>query len=222
MSGTIAIACAGVHAGVLIETLAGVSDAPVVLFDDDPAAGGQTRFGARVAGTIADIATWAREGKIVSAMIGTANVRRLDVRRRMFELLEELHLPLATAVHRQAFVATSAEIGAGSFLGPMAVVHSRTTIGRTVCIYTASTIDHDSRVEDHVFIAPGVHTAGQVTIESGAYLGPGSIIGSGCRVGRDSIIGAGAVVLSDIPPRSVAFGTPAVVVKSIDDWLAAR
>jgi acetyltransferase-like isoleucine patch superfamily enzyme len=104
----------------------------------------------------------------------------------------------------------------------MAVIPTRTTVGRNVCVYSGSTVDHDNRIEDHVFISPGVHTAGQVIVESGAYLGPGVIVASGCRVGRGSIIGAGAVVLSDIPARSVALGTPAAVVQSVDDWIAAK
>jgi len=216
----VAIACAGLHAGVLIETLelSGVSD--ITLFDDAPGLTGSLRHGRLIGGTVAEIESWFREGRIDTAMIGTANVRRLDIRRLVFDRLQQFGLPFATAVHPAAFVSPSASIGEGSFLGPMAVVHSRSVIGRNVCIYTGSTVDHDNRIEDGVFLSPGVHTAGEVTIEAGAYLGPGAIVTSGCRVGRDSVIGTGAVVLTDIPPRSVAYGTPAVVVKSVDDWMA--
>ena len=206
----IGIACAGLHAGVLIETLRLTGEQEIALFDDDPARG--------AAGTLADM----QHARLDAAMIGTANVRRLDVRKRVFTLLRDLGLPLTTAIHPTAFVSPSAQIGEGTFLGPLAVVHTRTLIGVNVCIYTGSTIDHDNRIEDHVFIAPGVHTAGQVVLESGAYLGPGCIVTSGCRVGRDSIVGAGSVVLSDIPPRSVAHGTPARVVETLDEWLAKR
>jgi len=218
----IGIACAGLHAGVLIETLELTGTSAITLFDDAAGQEGSFRFGRTIAGTLADLDTWARDGRIQAAMIGTANVRRLDVRRRVHDQLRRLGLELAMAIHPTAFVSPSATIGGGSFVGPMAVVHTRSHVGRNVCIYSGSTVDHDNRIGDDVFLGPGVHAAGEVTIESGTYIGPGAIVTSGCRIGRDSIIGAGAVVLSDIPPRSVAFGTPAVVAKSVDDWIAGR
>jgi sugar O-acyltransferase (sialic acid O-acetyltransferase NeuD family) len=218
----VGIACAGLHAGVLIETLelSGVSD--IMLFDDAVELRGGTRYGRAIGGTLAELESWIRDGRIEKGMIGTANVRSLDTRSRLFDRLQQLGLSFATAIHPTAFVSPSAIVGEGSFIGPMAVVHSRSVVGRNVCIYSGSTVDHDNRLEDNVFIAPGVHTAGAVTIESGAYLGPGAIVTSGCRVGHGSIIGAGAVVLTDVPPRSVAFGTPATVVRSVDDWMAGR
>lgn len=216
---SVAIACAGLHAGVLIEALELVAETPITLFDDDPALRGMERHGRAIAGTLADLALWVSGGKIDQAIIGTANVRRLDVRRRVAAFLDGIPVALATAIHPTAFIAPSARIGAGTFVGPMAAVHTGTVIGRNVCIYTGSTIDHDNRLEDHVFVSPGVHTAGQVIVESGAYLGPGVVVANGCRVGRDSIVGAGAVVLADIPPRTVAFGTPARPVQSVDDWI---
>jgi sugar O-acyltransferase (sialic acid O-acetyltransferase NeuD family) len=218
----VAIACAGLHAGVLIEALELLGIAEITLFDDAPGVTGNRRFGRTIAGPLAAIESWRGEGRIDAVMIGTANVRNLDARQRIFAQLQQFGLSFASAVHPTAFVAPSASIGEGSFLAPMVAVHSRSSVGRNVCVYTGSTIDHDNRIEDHVFISPGVHTAGEATIESGAYLGPGVIVTSGCRVGRDSIIGAGAVVLSDIPPRSVAFGAPARVVQSVSDWIARR
>jgi acetyltransferase EpsM len=218
----VAIACAGLHAGVLIETLELSGLSGVTLFDDDRHLSGSFRHGTIIRGTLADLESSFREGDIDSAMIGTANVRHLDVRRRIFDRLQQLGLAFATAIHPTAFVSPSASFGEGSFAGPMVVVHSRSSVGRNVCIYSGSTVDHDNRIEDDVFLGPGVHTAGEVTIEAGAYLGPGAVVTSGCRIGRGSIIGAGAVVLTDIPPRSFAVGTPATVLKSVDDWMAGR
>lgn len=221
MGTAVAIACAGLHAGVLVETLElnGVTD--ISLFDDFVARG-TCRFGREIVGKLEDLDSWYREGRISSALIGTANVRALDLRRRAFDQLQSFGIPLARAIHPRAFVSPSAMVGEGTFIGPMVTVHSRATIGRNVCVYSGSVIEHDNIVEDHVFIAPGVITTGASTIESGAYLGPGVTIGSGRRVGHDSIIGARAVVLSDVAPHSVAFGVPARVVKSVEEWRASQ
>ena len=53
------------------------------------------------------------------------------------------------------------------------------------------------------------------TIEDRVDIGCGVAILGRVTVGHDSAIGANAVVLSDVPPRSVAVGVPARVVKTI-------
>jgi acetyltransferase EpsM len=125
---------------------------------------------------------------------------------------------MVRVVHPTAFLSPSTQGGDGLFLGPLAVVHSNCRLGKNVSIYSGSTIDHDNSIGDHVFIGPGVHTAGQVRIGPCAYVGPGVVVGSGRIIGKNSILGAGAVVIEDIPDDVVAFGVPARVKQSIDEW----
>jgi serine O-acetyltransferase len=54
------------------------------------------------------------------------------------------------------------------------------------------------------------------TIEDRVDIGCGVAILGKLTVGHDSSIGANAVVLQDVPPRSVAVGVPAKVVKTTD------
>lgn len=49
------------------------------------------------------------------------------------------------------------------------------------------------------------------------WLGGGVIICPGVRIGADTVVGAGAVVTKDLPSGVVAVGTPARVVRSLDD-----
>ncbi|MBH8566049.1 acyltransferase [Nostoc sp. CENA67] len=53
-----------------------------------------------------------------------------------------------------------------------------------------------------------------IVIEDDCWLGHGVTVLDGVTIGRGSVIGAGAVVNKDIPPFSVAVGTPARVIKS--------
>lgn len=53
------------------------------------------------------------------------------------------------------------------------------------------------------------------TIEDRVDIGCGVAILGSVTVGHDSAIGANAVVLNDVPPRSVAVGVPAKVVKTV-------
>ena len=53
-----------------------------------------------------------------------------------------------------------------------------------------------------------------ITLGDGVWLGAKVTILDGAAVGRDAVVGAGAVVTKDIPPRSIAAGVPAKVIKT--------
>lgn len=55
---------------------------------------------------------------------------------------------------------------------------------------------------------------GGAEIEDDCWIGAGTIVADGARIGRGSVIGANSLVLDEIPPWSVAFGTPARVHRS--------
>ena len=57
---------------------------------------------------------------------------------------------------------------------------------------------------------------GKIVIEPNVWIGEGVVILSGVRIGRGSVIGANSVVIKDIPPFSVAVGSPARVIKTIN------
>ncbi len=54
---------------------------------------------------------------------------------------------------------------------------------------------------------------GNVIIGDGCWIGGGSYIISNVKVGRNSVIGASSVVTNDIPPYSVAVGSPARIIR---------
>ncbi len=56
---------------------------------------------------------------------------------------------------------------------------------------------------------------GKIVIEENARIGAYSIIMPGVSIGKNSIIGANSVVTKDIPPNSIAYGTPAKVIKKL-------
>lgn len=54
---------------------------------------------------------------------------------------------------------------------------------------------------------------GDIIIEDDVWIGSNCSILSGVTIGRGSIVGAGSVVAKDLPPYSIAVGTPAKVIK---------
>ena len=57
----------------------------------------------------------------------------------------------------------------------------------------------------------------KVVIKDDAHIGIGSIIMPGVTIGEGAVIGAGSLVTHDIPPYSLAVGSPAKVVKFFTD-----
>ncbi|MGH2346887.1 MAG: acyltransferase [Chloroflexota bacterium] len=53
-----------------------------------------------------------------------------------------------------------------------------------------------------------------IILEDNVWLANGSMVLPGVTIGHDSVIGAGSVVTANIPPRSVAFGNPARVIRT--------
>jgi acetyltransferase-like isoleucine patch superfamily enzyme len=54
-----------------------------------------------------------------------------------------------------------------------------------------------------------------ITLEENVWLGARVIVLRGVRIGAGSVIGAGSIVTKDIPPRSLAVGLPARVIRQI-------
>lgn len=65
-------------------------------------------------------------------------------------------------------------------------------------------------------------SSGKVTIGNNVYFTRNCTVLKGVTIGDNCIIGFGSTVMSDIPAHSVAAGTPAKVICSIDDFYEKR
>ena len=82
-------------------------------------------------------------------------------------------------------------------------------IGSDVRIYTTNhPLDPEERAEGKATVRP-------VRIGSKVWIGGGAVILPGVEIGEGTTIGAGSVVTRSIPPRCVAVGNPAKVIKHL-------
>ncbi len=96
------------------------------------------------------------------------------------------------------------DIGADVMLGPGVQLHAE---------------NHRFADPEAPIKAQGVERLG-IVIEDDCWIGAGSIVTAGVRIGRGSVIGAGSVVTRDVPPRSIAAGSPARVLRSRSELVA--
>jgi sugar O-acyltransferase (sialic acid O-acetyltransferase NeuD family) len=213
------ILCAGYHSHVVTEILRLRGECEVIgMLDDNSELRNTFRNGLPVLGSLSLLPELRDTGGVDSAALGLGNLSLLHRRMEIYQEARTLGIEMIQVIHPTAFISPTAMCGPGLFLGPHAVIHTGTKVGEDVTVYTGSTIDHDNEIGDHVYIAAGVHTAGQAKIERGVYIGPGAIVVSGCVIGEESVVGAGTVVNNDIPAGKVALGSPARVLMSVKEW----
>lgn len=113
------------------------------------------------------------------------------------------------------------EIGAGAQLSGTSITARSTTVrlGRKAliapnCIIVDSDF-HAPWPPENRADNPGLEHDAPVTIGDYAWIGMQCIILKGVTVGEGALVGAGSVVVKDIPPRTLACGAPARVLRSL-------
>jgi maltose O-acetyltransferase len=84
-------------------------------------------------------------------------------------------------------------------------------LGPGVHVYTAThPIDPDERAAGREFGDP-------VTVGDDAWIGGRAVITPGVSIGDEAVVAAGAVVVDDVPARTVVGGNPAEEIRRIDE-----
>ena len=122
--------------------------------------------------------------------------------RKKIPVVTKIFDGLIRIIHNSA-VYSDTSIGEGTVFGYggiALIIHKHATVGRNCVIGGNVTIGGKSGssdvpvIEDNVYIATGAKILGNVTVGEGA------------------VIGANAVVVKDVPARSVAAGVPAKII----------
>lgn len=200
------------QAGIVLDTIAD-GDLPyqVVAFLDETV----EKWGTRVEGIpvygepsnhLDRVLELGVEGGMVSIGDGPA-------RDRLAEPLVAAGLELSSIVHRRAFVAPSARVGAGVFIGAMSTLNTGCRVEELVLIQGGAYLSHDVRVGRAATLAPGVVLGGRSEVGPRAFLGLGAVVLPGMSVGEGAVVGAGAVVREDVEPGVTVVGVPARVLR---------
>ena len=132
----------------------------------------------------------------------------------------------------QACIRERVTMADGCILGRGSLIENDTTVGAGTRIQAEAYITAYSTLEEDVFIAPCVVTTNDnfmgrterrkelmkgPTIRRSARVGGGAIILPGIEIGEEAFVGAGAVVTKDVPARKLVVGSPARVLRDVND-----
>ncbi|MDL5363605.1 acyltransferase [Halalkalicoccus sp. NIPERK01] len=142
-------------------------------------------------------------------------------------------------IRKGTIVYADVEIGDDFTTGHNALVREKTTIGDSVIVGTDTVIDGTTEIGSHVSLQTGVYVPTNTTIGSNVFVGPRAVMTNdpypvrrdadlvgptledgvsvganatilpGVRIGAGSFVAAGATVTEDVPPHTLALGTPA-------------
>lgn len=206
---------AGGHAKVVIDILRLLGAYELVgLLDPNPELRRTNVLGVRVLGDDNLLPKMWSDG-VRHAFIGLGAIAGTQHRRRLYEMVRRYGFEIVEAVHPQAVLAASADIGHGPTVMANAVIGAAARLGDDVIVNTSAVVEHDCVVGNHVHIATGARLAGSVRVGDGALIGLGACVRQSINIGRNSIVGAGAVVVDDVPECTVVVGIPARSLRKV-------
>ncbi|RKD97366.1 acetyltransferase-like isoleucine patch superfamily enzyme [Halopiger aswanensis] len=127
------------------------------------------------------------------------------------------------ATGHDVLVREGTEIGDDVLVGTKTVIDGQTTIGSHVSLQTNVYVPTQTTIGSNVFVGPSavltndeypIRTDADLegpTIEDGASVGANATLLPGVTIGENAFVAAGAVVTEDVPPNSLAVGTPATI-----------
>lgn len=161
--------------------------------------------------------------------------------KKLFFAYERLKSRLLFSVRSRYWRYVLKECGPGLCVYGRVVIRTpeRVTVGHNCRFNEGLTVlgTGDLQIGSHVHLAGQVilatsglnyrepgrpHFSQKITIGDHAWLGAGSMVRPGVTIGEGCIIGMGSVVTRDIPPYSVAVGSPAKVIAPIEYRLECR
>jgi 2,3,4,5-tetrahydropyridine-2,6-dicarboxylate N-acetyltransferase len=106
-----------------------------------------------------------------------------------------------------ASINIGAVVGEGTMIDMNVVLGGRATVGKNCHIGAGSVLAG--------VIEPP--SAKPVVVEDDVVIGANAVVLEGVTVGKGAVVAAGAIVIDDVPPYTVVAGTPARVIKEIDE-----
>ena len=106
-----------------------------------------------------------------------------------------------------AVINIGAVIGEGTMIDMNAVLGGRATVGKNCHVGAGAVLAG--------VIEPP--SAQPVILEDNVLIGANAVVLEGVRIGEGAVVAAGAVVTADVEPFTVVGGTPARLIKKIDD-----
>jgi UDP-2-acetamido-3-amino-2,3-dideoxy-glucuronate N-acetyltransferase len=218
--------------------------APGLVLGEDVEIGAGVSFGAHVvvhAGTvigdrcaIEDHAVLGKRPRLAERSSAHGHLGRLELGERVAVcsgavLLAGARIGPGAILGDQSLVRERSSIGPDSVIGRGSMVDNDVSVGARARVQTGVYLAAFTVLEDDVFVGPSATTTNDhtmarheprapllgATLRRACRIGAGAVLTPGVEIGEEAFVAAGALVRHDVPPRAVAMGVPARVVRKV-------
>lgn len=122
------------------------------------------------------------------------------------------------SIYHNSYFYGNVSIGKNTWVGPNTLLDGsagKLKIGDYCSISSGVHIYTHNVVEWCLTSGKSIKKTGNVTIGDCCFIGPYSLVPLGIKIGKCSIIGSKSFVNSNIPPYSIAYGTPARIIGKV-------
>lgn len=141
-----------------------------------------------------------------------------------------VHIGRGCWINHTVMLREHTHIGDHTSIGTMSDSEGYNSIGSHVCIHSQVHICARTVIEDYVFVAPftvftngnpmnyarEIHSEEQgPTVRFGAQIAASCVILPRVEIGYEAVIGAHSTVVKNVPPASIALGSPARILKAV-------
>ncbi|NLM35606.1 MAG: 2,3,4,5-tetrahydropyridine-2,6-dicarboxylate N-acetyltransferase [Clostridiales bacterium] len=128
-------------------------------------------------------------------------------------------------IEPSAIIRDNVYIGKNAVIMMGAVINIGAEIGEDTMVDMNAVVGARGKLGKRVHLGAGAVVAGVLeppsknpcVIEDDVLIGANSVILEGVKIGAGSVVAAGSVVTEDVPPGVVVAGTPAKIIKYVDD-----
>jgi sugar O-acyltransferase (sialic acid O-acetyltransferase NeuD family) len=172
---------------------------------------GEQVLGIPIIGTDDDLDSLVKRADCFAITLGHIADHR--PRQRYHDLLLSMGAEIPTIISPHAYIAATAQVGAGTQVFHQVLVNAAATIGKNCILNNQCAIEHDVQLGSHIHVSVAAVLNGQVSVGNGSFVGSNATVKQSVRIGERAIIGAGAVVLSDVGADETWAGVPAKKIK---------
>jgi sugar O-acyltransferase (sialic acid O-acetyltransferase NeuD family) len=177
--------------------------------DDNPELEGKSVNQHKILGNVSSALTHKSAMFIVA--IGVPRIRK-----KIVERLNQIgEFCFATLIHPTVQMSDKVQIGEGTIICSNSILTIDITIGEHCHLNLATTVSHDSQIEDFCTLAPQALISGNVKLQQGVEIGAGASVRQGISIGSGALVGMGSVIVKDVTSNTVYVGNPGVVLKEL-------
>ncbi|MFH2039183.1 MAG: NeuD/PglB/VioB family sugar acetyltransferase [Chloroflexota bacterium] len=192
----------GGHAKSVMEMLKSIKDYEIVGIIDDNIPAKTYILDIPVLGPGSVLLELRKMGVLMSAN-GVGGILDINIRKRIFEVLERNDFALPKLIHPRSTLESSASVKDGVQIFANAYIGSDAVLESCCMINTNAVVSHDCLIGAYSHIAPGALLAGHVQVGEASLVGMGVTIAIGIKIGNNVRVGNGAIIYADVPSKTI-------------------